>query len=271
MITTPELVHKILTEAPTVEVECTALGIPLSKRFIVEGDVGLTESGVAAYAAQRIEIAVRVQGEPDAEGHGLLGIERNGKILRWRPGKTLTYCVWHQTFQTDAEYEATVDGMTEATSNWESICGIRFEHLRGKDKDANLTFGDVDFPVLRQLGGGSTIAMAFFPDDPLRERIVWVFDGYFDPGSSFDPAGVLRHELGHVLGFRHEHIRPEAPDLFNPESTAHTVEITEYDPKSVMHYVAGNVGDPRLKFTELDRSGARAVYGGPFSEFEFAD
>ena len=35
--------------------------------------------------------------------------------------------------------------------------------------------------------------------------------------------------------------------------------------------VAGNVGDPQLHFTALDRTGARVVYGGPFTEFEFAD
>ncbi len=72
-----------------------------------------------------------------------------------------------------------------------------------------------------------------------------------------------------MLGFRHEHIRPEAPDLFNPESLEHTVEITEYDPRSVMHYVARGVGNPQFAFTKLDRQGARKVYGGPDSEFEF--
>lgn len=270
MITTSELADKIKEESPIVEVECQALGIERSKRFIVEGDIGLKESSVASYAARRIEIAESAQGLSDEDFQGLLGIERNGKTLRWLPGKTLTYCVWRPTFPNDTEHAKVVEGMREATSNWESICGIRFEHIEEKDTDDNLSFGDVEFPVLRQSGGGSTIAMAFFPDDALRDRIVWVFDGYFSSTSSFDPVGVMRHELGHVLGFRHEHIRPEAPDLFNPESTEHTVEITEYDPMSVMHYVSGNVGDPELQFTSLDRSGARVVYGGPFSEFDFA-
>ncbi|MDN5854668.1 MAG: M12 family metallopeptidase [Actinomycetia bacterium] len=127
------------------------------------------------------------------------------------------------------------------------------------------------FPVLREQGGGNTVAMAFFPDDGLNHRLVWVFDGYFGADPTFDPVGVMRHELGHALGFRHEHIRPETPDLFDPESLDHTVEITEYDPNSVMHYLGRNVGDPKLRFTRLDRTGARLVYGGPHSEFSFAD
>jgi hypothetical protein len=210
--------------------------------------------------------------DPRAEKQGLLAMERNGGTLRWRPGKKLTYCVWRPSFATDEEYTNARDGMTEATSEWASICGVEFEHVVAKDTDPGFQLGDVLFPVVRQSGGGNTIAMAFFPDDPVNERLVWVFDGFYNTSSGgFDPIGVMRHELGHVLGFRHEHIRPEAPDLFNPESLAHTVEITKYDPKSVMHYVAGNVGDVKLRFTDIDREGARKVYGAPLSEFSFAD
>jgi len=271
MITTSELASKIETESPRVVLQCPQLGIN-TERFVVEGDIGLAHNRVIPYAARRIEIAKALQEDPDAERQGLLGIERDGKMLRWRRGKQLTYCVWRPSFGSDEEHAAVVEGMAAATSDWTGICGVEFQHVSSKDDDANLAFGDVVFPVLRQNSGGNTIAMAFFPDDPVKERLVWVFDGYFNtaPGS-FDPIGVMRHELGHVLGFRHEHIRPEAPDLFNPESTEHTVEITQYDPTSVMHYVAQGVGDPQLRFTGLDKEGARSVYGGTNSEFSFAD
>ncbi|MFI5892245.1 matrixin family metalloprotease [Actinoplanes sp. NPDC051513] len=270
MITTNELVDKIKASAPTVQLELKHFGISAT-RFVVEGDIGIAEAAVPAYAARRIEIASAAQADPDADRQGLLGIERDGRTLRWRPGTKLTYAVWRPTFPTDAEHEKVVDGMAAATAAWQSICGFEFEYVPAKDTDENLQFGDVSFPVVRQDGGGNTIAMAFFPDDPVNQRLVWVFDGYFSGNGGFDPVGVLRHELGHVLGFRHEHIRPEAPDLFNPESLEHTVEITAYDPTSVMHYVAPGIGDPQLRFTEADRTGARVVYGGPYSEFSFAD
>jgi hypothetical protein len=271
VINTSDLVSKIEAESPRVVLKCEQLGID-TERLVVEGDIGLSSNRVVPYAARRIEIAQALAEDPEAERQGLLAIERGGKILRWRRGKRLAYCVWRPSFGSDAEHDAVVDGMASATSDWEGICGVEFEHIAAKDHDTGLAFGDVDFPVIRQAAGGTTIAMAFFPDDPVKERLVWVFDGYFNTGQgSFDPVGVLRHELGHVLGFRHEHIRPEAPDLFNPESTEHTVEITEYDPRSVMHYIAPGVGDPRLRFTELDKTGARSVYGGSDSEFSFAD
>jgi hypothetical protein len=270
VIKTDELVDKIKDEAPRVRLTCERLGID-TEMIVVEGDVGLSNAGVLSYAARRIEIAEAVLGDPDAEKQGLLGIERDGKTLRWRPGKKLTYAVWRPSFGTDDEHHAVVEGMAAATADWQSICGIAFEHIAAKDTDENLAFGDVTFPVLRQQGGGNIVAMAFFPDDPVNERLVWAFDGFFDPNGSFSKVGVLRHELGHALGFRHEHIRPEAPELFDPESLEHTVEITKYDPKSVMHYVAPGVGDPQLRFTDLDRTGARQVYGGPNSEFSYAD
>jgi hypothetical protein len=271
VFTTSDLVDKIKAEVPTIHLTCKQLGIVDVERFVVEGDVGLTEAGVLAYAARRIEIAEATLADPNAEQQGLLGIERDGKTLRWRPGIKLTYAVWRPSFTSEEEYEAVVDGMAAATADWQTICGIEFEHVEAKDTDQNLQFGDVSFPVLRQQGGGNTIAMAFFPDDPVNERLVWAFDGFFLPNPTFDRVGVMRHELGHALGFRHEHIRPEAPDLFHPESLEHTVEITQYDPKSVMHYLGAGVGDPQLRFTEHDRTGARVVYGGPFSEFSFAD
>jgi hypothetical protein len=271
VITTSELASKIEAETPKAILQCPQLGID-THRYVVEGDIGLTDNRVIPYAARRIEIAKALETDENAERQGLLAIERDGKILRWRRGKRLSYCVWRPTFESDEEHAAVVEGMAAATSDWSGICGVEFQYVPIKDHDPNLTFGDVDFPVLRQLDGGNTIAMAFFPDDPIKERLVWVFDGYFNtsPGS-FDPIGVMRHELGHVLGFRHEHIRPEAPDLFNPESAEHTIEISQYDPKSVMHYVAPGVGDPQLRFTDLDKTGARFIYGGIDSEFSFAD
>lgn len=270
MITTGDLVDKIKAEAPVVRLRSERFGID-AVRYVVEGDIGLAEAALPAYAARRIEIAQAVLADPSSEKQGLLGIERNGRTLRWRPGVRLTYAVVRATFASAAEYEQVVTDMAVATAAWESICGVAFEHVAAKDDDEGLDLGEVTFPVLRRAAGGSTVAMAFFPDDPLPERVVWAFDGYFNAGSGLDPVGVLRHELGHVLGFRHEHIRPSAPSLFSPESLEHTVEITAYDPTSVMHYVAPGIGDPRLRFTEVDRAGARVVYGGPYSEYSFAD
>jgi hypothetical protein len=82
---------------------------------------------------------------------------------------------------------------------------------------------------------------------------------------------VLRHELGHVLGFRHEHIRDEAP-LGCPEDdigTKQTSNLTPFDRYSVMHYLCGGAGSKELNITDFDRRGARSLYGPPDSEVEY--
>jgi hypothetical protein len=158
--------------------------------------------------------------------------------------------------------------MKLATAAWEGMCGVKFLYKSELDSK-EISLGEVSFPVVRQNGGGTTIAMAFFPNSPIDERLVYVFDGFYNkaPGS-FDPTGVLRHELGHALGFRHEHIVPEAPDYFVPEDTNHIHRLTDYDPQSVMHYVGPGVGNPKLEFTTSDRVGAVDVYGRPHSQFD---
>jgi hypothetical protein len=74
----------------------------------------------------------------------------------------------------------------------------------------------------------------------------------------FTLSGVLRHELGHVLGFRHEHTRPEAGTCFEDDSW---IPLTPYESDSVMHYPqcnGTNFGD--LVITAGDAAGARAAY-----------
>lgn len=264
-----DLVTKIKDSAPRVELSCEALGVT-DTRYVVEGDVGLSEADIIEYAAVRIDLAERMAQDPGVVKRGLVSVTQDGDIVRWQRGKELDYCVYRPTFKTDEEYQTVVDNMATATAEWSALCGVRFKYRADKDRDDNLQLGDVLFPVVRQDGGENTLAMAFFPNETeLKRRIVWVFDGYY--GGSFDPVGILRHELGHVLGFRHEHIRPEAPDYFGQESTEDTVNLTEYDPMSVMHYVAREVGDPKLRFTDHDKEGSLKVYGPPDQGFTFID
>jgi hypothetical protein len=145
-------------------------------------------------------------------------------------------------------------------------CGIVFAYRGDLDtatagRDAavfGVTFSDV---------GGKFIAAAFFPNDPPARRLLIVDPTFFDPGLQFDQTGVFRHELGHVLGFRHEHIRSEAPPVCQGEPLADTISLADYDPRSVMHYFCGGVGTKELEITDLDILGAQRLYGLPASAF----
>ena len=70
--------------------------------------------------------------------------------------------------------------------------------------------------------------------------------------------GLLRHELGHTLGFRHEHTRPEAGTCFEDNNWR---ALTPYDSASVMHYPQCNGTSSDLSMTATDRQGAVTLYG----------
>jgi hypothetical protein len=73
--------------------------------------------------------------------------------------------------------------------------------------------------------------------------------------------GILRHELGHTLGFRHEHTRPEAGACFEDNKWR---ALTSYDGYSVMHYPHCNgKGNTSLVLSNKDKEGAALLYGPP--------
>lgn len=199
----------------------------------------------------------------------LVGIVEAGKLVRWSPQTVLSYCVLKNTFPRLEWYEEVVTNMQRATGAWEAICGIKFSYVPSLDSSASVRPAGVLFPVRHIAAGGAFIAAAFFPNDPPSRRRVLIDPSYFT--TSFDHVGVLRHELGHTLGFRHEHIRSGAPPVCPHEDTTGTINLTDYDPQSVMHYFCGGVGSRKLEITPVDRMGAQQLYGPPLTAFQLQE
>ena len=174
---------------------------------IVEGDLLLDDDQLQVWADERETLARAEHLGLQTDPRQLVGILRNGKILRWQDGLTLTYCVLRNTFPVAGQYQTIVENMQKATGDWSQTCGVTFEHKVALDTTPGTSVpAGVTFAVRGINTNGQFIASAFFPDDPLDRRRVLIDPSYFT--TNFDKRGVLRHELGHVLGFRHEHIRP---------------------------------------------------------------
>jgi hypothetical protein len=206
--------------------------------YFVEGDRRLDEAQLSSYARDLVNQFLRFQetkvsGLPTsgpAPGPLMLHVV-NGQIMSWNPGSTLTYCVLKETFGGDAEYREVVANVDRATKEWAATCNIKFKHDAGKDNSTpgNEPPAGVTFTVRKVDESGGPIASAFFPGDPRSDRHLLLFPDYFGPGLSFDKVGVIRHEMGHVLGFRHEHIRSEAPAVCRGEPVFEAIPATKYD------------------------------------------
>ena len=177
---------------------------------------------------------------------------------KWPPSRqeNLTYCV---STSFGRNYDAVVKAMKEATSAWSAVAKVRFVHLDAQDGACNPRNNEVVFDVNPVNAKGAYLARAFFPTTPRQSRNVKIDGSSFAVTGKLTLTGILRHELGHAIGFRHEHTRPEVGGKCYEDRNWRV--LTSYDPASVMHYPQCNgTGDFSLELSSLDAEGARRAY-----------
>ena len=169
----------------------------------------------------------------------------------------LTYSIDKQNFS-PAEFAKVEDDVRQATRQWMAkcpTCNISFDYkpqYNAAPSTTQTTF------VVTKVNAGKFFATSFFPSDPPERKLLLIDQTYFDE-ESFDRVGILRHEVGHILGYRHEHLSEQSGCKLDPE-TGQWEPLTAYDPLSVMHYFCNGHGTRKLEISDLDELGHRCLY-----------
>jgi serine protease len=200
---------------------------------------------------------------------GALAVGTNGGAdVKWNETqkRNITYCVGASF---GANKAAVVAAMEAATTNgWEKFADVNFVHLTNEDANCTAQNANVVFDV-NQVTGQPYLARAFFPNSGRAQRNVLIDTSSFNPAQTgnIPLANIVAHELGHTLGFRHEHTRPEANagECFEDNQFR---GLTTYDSGSVMHYPQCNGTSTTLAFTARDQEGVRLLYGAPVANAE---
>lgn len=152
----------------------------------------------------------------------MVGFESD--IPRWKPGSVVRWTAWRMGYdsQEDADYAAVQ--LSIAAQKWnDANVGVTFENVR-LAKDAN-------FVVCHGGTRSTVLASAYFPNQK-DLNFVYVYSYAFDPAWKANLWKVFTHELGHVLGLRHE-FALDPGKMFEGKGA---VQVGQRNEHSVMNY-----------------------------------
>ncbi|KAB8067158.1 hypothetical protein BDV29DRAFT_200650 [Aspergillus leporis] len=146
-----------------------------------------------------------------------IGLDR--VIHRWQKQTKVQFAAFAGGYPTSDQALYAASMLNKAAITWNDVKpGPEFKWVSNLEEAA--------FVLAYGGDAGSTLARAFFPNDK-DLNVLYVYKKAFEPGNINFMTNIFLHELGHVLGLRHE---------FAPEKEGGTVQLGPRNPKSVMSY-----------------------------------
>jgi hypothetical protein len=248
----PQVFQRFLNKLPTITV-----GQEKRTYYVIEGDLRVTAEELRARLSS---YAHGAQPASRSSSDELYVMTRNGKPVKWEKGdRKLTYAVNRKSFSPD-QYKSLVDALPKAADEWVKACpecGLSFEHR--PEHDASPSLDKVTFIVTYVPNDPRYYAIAFFPSDPVDVRYLQIMPPFFS-SSEIKRVGILVHEFGHILGYRHAHIGGVPGCELQEERDGSWVALSPYDSASTMHYLCGGGGSENFEMSDRDRADHKAYY-----------
>lgn len=170
----------------------------------------------------------------------------------------LTYCI-SNSFGVLAK-STVIAALGDAAAAWETVAEVNFYYDSSQDSSCNNSNTNVLFNVRAGTCDQDCLAASFFPSAPRSQRELIIAN--ILPSGNTTLTGVLKHELGHVLGFRHEHIWDDCTG----EPTDNAEQLTTKDTNSVMYYRWCSGLDADQTISTRDRIAAACMYNRTMPE-----
>ncbi|KAI0868115.1 hypothetical protein GGS24DRAFT_483314 [Hypoxylon argillaceum] len=164
--------------------------IPYLRRFIL-GNPGRTVALPPKAGTYHCATQQRTSGTTRAR------IGSDGYIPRWQKGSTIRYIVCDESFKNSSLATIAAARAVEATSMWEGI-GVKFEQVH-RNRAATFQIMYLDLPDDHD---PNVCAESFFPRAGTGTLFIYKFA--LEEANMDYLANILAHEVGHILGLRHE-------------------------------------------------------------------
>jgi hypothetical protein len=184
------------------------------------GDQETTPVAVKPINGTIAEYKCETQSDGDEE---TINVGLPDQVPRFKPGSVIKYISYHAGWP-GGQGQLISDTMWAAATDWNSKdVGVKFQWT--------LNAAEAAFEVIYGGSRPGFAALAFFPNKP-RPRQVLVYEASFTVAGLARMRNSFQHELGHIMGLRHEH----ANTTVEPTPA---ILIGVKNPLSIMSYEAG--------------------------------